>query len=160
MMMPLAVRTVQQGLTQMSREIVEVPEPGPIDGVWGPRTRTSLARFISTSSTSTEDARMQILAIDATPARATMVMLDDLTARSMVDAAGDFIRTSRPGQLAPSDLTPNGAVQPPITIGPSLDEPYASPGAGSGFSTVAKVGLGVLVVGAVGGVVWMISKRR
>lgn len=162
MLIPLSVRTVQQGLTMISREIpAVVPSPGPIDGVWGRNTRNSLARFISSNAgSSSERLAAEIAAIDSTPARANVVMVDDINARTLVESAGDYLRIPE-GRVHPLEVASDSDDMPAITIGPHLDpEPLASPATDSGLSTGAKIALGVLALGAIGGIVYAATRKK
>jgi hypothetical protein len=162
----IAVRTVQQGLTQARRSDPSIPNPGPIDGQWGPSTRHSLAYFIWGNAMPDRSNRVDgpiYEAMLSLPVRSPIVIVPTGTMIELSELAGQHMRAF-PTSSAPASLTQaNTAAStvPVLTIGPHLDEQVlASPGGESGLSMGAKIALGVLAAGAVGGIIWMATKRK
>lgn len=158
----MLVRTLQEGLTRWYEETHQpgwiggaIPSPGPIDGIWGQRTMDSYAAYlrIGPSSTSAEELSAALL----TDHGSQWIQVSSLTLQDLSIAAQNH-QAAHP-LSRPADQP---AVAQPTTIGPHLDpEPvYASPAPDQGLDTFAKVGLAVLAAGAIGGVIYMVTRKR
>jgi hypothetical protein len=142
------VRTVQQGLTQASIEREVVPPPGPIDGVWGSRTRASLDIFHA-------DAGFPSANVASIPARATRISLDMAAAHNLRFLAEGYVPPTRtPTMQQPTSRELIAASQARAAL--------LAPASGGGDQLVPiLLGLGAAVV-IVGGGYWLYtrSKRR
>lgn len=171
LLVPISVRSVQQALTQLTSRTVGVhPDaglvgPGAIDGFWGPATFQSLSTYLFGGQINTDQDEAYYRSLEETPRHSTFVNVDSDALRELNDLAGEYLRAHPTAAVQMSQAPSSDGGAPVIVIGPNLDpQPgemvFASPGSGSGLSLGAKIALGVLAAGAVGGIVWMATKRK
>jgi len=169
---PLAVVTIQRGLTVIhdedirSREPNPVPSPGSVDGIWGPRTMESLWTYISSSwGLAGDDLTAYMLELREVPARAASAPVPLVAVRQLSERAARY-QGSGAGS---SPFAPVGSEESnapsreqidQIVIGPALDPVLADVSEPAGIGTAAKIALGVLALGAVGGAIYWIAKKK
>ena len=148
---PLAVETVQAGLTVLSRDGY-IPSPGPVDGLWGDATQRSLASFATqpnmlAPSLTTLERTSFLSTLARTPDRATIVQVPLQVMTRLAELSQRWVRPAEP----PTPTAP--AILPVATIVPMNTSAIPS----WVLPTALGLGVALLVVG--GGYYLMRNKR-
>jgi LPXTG-motif cell wall-anchored protein len=149
----VSVTLVQRALTVASRQHREIPSPGTVDGIYGPRTDASLIAFLryfyeGETRLFGDRADIEIVQVQGSDGRVRSLELPSVVVDGIREFAVQYSTT------ASTTTAPSGSG---IVIGPHLDNQLATEDESSNKALI--IGL-VVALALAGGGLWWLSRRR